>query len=142
MFTSILVLYQLMFKIGSNLYKLHNRRQTNVSSFITTNHRTISPRTISATSKSSSLKNEDIVMGRSELDSHADTIVAGANCCVIYYTGRECDVSPYSSDYKPVKGVPIVSAATAWQSPESGQLYILVLNEALYMPSLPNTLIK
>ena len=51
--------------------------------------------------------------GRMELDSHADTTVAGANCVVLAYTGRECDVSPYDDKYEPVSGVPIINAATA-----------------------------
>ena len=66
------------------------------------------------------------IMGKMELDSHADTIVAGSNCCVLEYTGRECDVSPYSSDYSPVTGVPIVKAATVWQSQHTGQEYLLI----------------
>ena len=70
-------------------------------------------------------------VGRMELDSHADTIVAGSNCVVLSYTGRECDVAPYDGSYEPARGIPIVHAATAWQSPHSGQVYILVLNEAL-----------
>ena len=77
-----------------------------------------------------------------ELDSHADTSVAGANCIVLSYTGRECDVTPYDSTYAPAKGIPIVHAATGWQSPISGQAYTLVLNESLYMPNLPNTLVN
>ena len=80
--------------------------------------------------------------GRMELDSHANTIVAGANCVVLAYTGRECDVSPYDDKYEPVSGVPIVNAATAWQSPVTGQIYILILNESLWMPELPNTLVN
>ena len=82
------------------------------------------------------------VVGRLELDSHADTIVAGANCCILKYTGRECDVSPYSSEYSPVTGVPIVKAATVWQSQHTGQEYLLIFNQALYMPSLTNSLIN
>ena len=71
--------------------------------------------------------------GRIELDSHADTIVAGSNCIIMQYTGKECDVSPYRDDYESVTNVPIVHAATAWQSPHSGQTYILVFHEALWM---------
>ena len=82
------------------------------------------------------------VMGNIELDTHADTIVAGANCCVLNYTVRICDVSPYSEEYKPVSGVPIVRAATVWQSQYTGQEYLLIFNEALWMPSLPNTLVN
>ena len=31
-------------------------------------------------------------VGRIELDSHADTIVAGSNCVVLSQSGKECDV--------------------------------------------------
>ena len=49
-----------------------------------------------------------------ELDSHADTIVAGRNTILMSYTDRVCDVSPYWNDYKPVKDVPIVTATTGY----------------------------
>ena len=68
-----------------------------------------------------------------EIDSHADTIVAGANCVIIQYTGKECDVSPFREYLDSIKNVPIVHAATSWKSSETGQTYILVLNEALWM---------
>ena len=41
-------------------------------------------------------------------------VLAGANCIILHRTGRECDVSPYSDDYSPVTGVPIVTATTIW----------------------------
>ena len=82
-------------------------------------------------------------IGKIELDSHADTIVAGSNCVVMHYTGRECDVSPYTDEYKPIQNVPIVQAATAWQSPDTGQIYILIFNEALWMgDTLDHTLVN
>ena len=64
------------------------------------------------------------VHGRCELDSHANTIIAGSNCIILHYTGKVCDVSPYRDDYDPVSNVPIVNAATAWQSSVTGQVYI------------------
>ena len=67
------------------------------------------------------------------MDSHADTTVAGANCCILSYTGKECDVAPYREDYDSIPNIPIVTAATAWQSDFTGQVYIIVLNEALWM---------
>ena len=72
---------------------------------------------ISSISKSKSTK---VNYGRCELDSHADTIVAGSNCVILGYTGRVCDVSPYREDYESVKDVPIVQAATSWQSQHTG----------------------
>jgi hypothetical protein len=74
-----------------------------------------------------------------EVDSHADTFVAGKNCIPINYTERTCDVQPYSDQYEPVKNVPIVTAATGYTS-AAGFNYILVFPEALYMPSLGHSL--
>ena len=70
----------------------------------------------------------ETTFGRIELDSHADTIVCGRNCLVLEYTGRECDVSPYTDAYESIKNIPIVQAATAWTSKETGETYILVFN--------------
>jgi len=52
-------------------------------------------------------------------------------------------VSPYRDDYTPVTNVPIVNAATAWQSPNTGQTYVLVFNESLWMgDSMDTTLVN
>ena len=53
--------------------------------------------------------------GRLEMDTHADTCVLGVNFIVLEYTGRVCDVYPYSQEYDSVKDVPIVKGATAVQ---------------------------
>ena len=76
-----------------------------------------------------------------ELDSHADTIVAGRNTLLMSYTDRVCEVSPYSDEYQPKKDVPIVSAATGYTS-ACGENYILILNEALWMPNLNHSLLS
>ena len=88
-------------------------------------------RNVTSTVRISSVS--EVVYGNIELDSHADSIVAGRNCCVIQITGRECDVTPYRDDYDSIKNVQIVNAATEWQSPSTGQIYILVFNKALWM---------
>ena len=109
-----------------------------IAQFNSTNRRNIAAMKANKNKPSSEFK-----IGKIELDSHADTIVAGSNCIVMHYTGRECDVSPYTKEYKPIQDVPIVQAATAWQSPESGQLYILIFNEALWMgDTLDHTLVN
>ena len=59
--------------------------------------------------------------------------MAGSNYVVLQYTGQECDVLSFRYDFKPVKVVPIVHVAMAWKLPVSGQTYILVCNEALWM---------
>ncbi len=77
------------------------------------------------------------------MDSHADTTVFGRNLLILNYTGRECDVMPYTDTYESVKGVPIVTAATAWTCQDSGQTYIMVFHEGLWMgDSMSNSLIN
>ena len=68
--------------------------------------------------------------GRVELDTHADTFVAGRNCVLMAFTEQVCDVMPYSDDYQPKKGIPIVTAATGYTA-ANGRQFILVFNEAL-----------
>jgi hypothetical protein len=67
-----------------------------------------------------------------EMDSNADTCCAGSNFIALSLTRRTADVYPYNSSYEPLLNVPIASAATAYDDPDTGQTYILVLNECLY----------
>ena len=61
----------------------------------------------------------------------------------MHYTKRKCDISPYRDHYTSIKNVSIVQGATAYQSPYTGQVYILILNEALWMgDSMKHTLIN
>ena len=41
--------------------------------------------------------------GRMEMDTHADTCVLGINFVILEYSGRVCDVYPYSQDYEAIK---------------------------------------
>lgn len=72
--------------------------------------------------------------GRMTLDTLADTIVLGKNGVVLSFTGRECDVAPFTEAYDPIQSIPIVTGAVAWTSPFTGATFVLVLNEALWMP--------
>ena len=74
-----------------------------------------------------------VVQSQTELDSHANTIVCGLNCIIMHYTGKECDVSPYTDTYEAIKSVPIVQAGTAYNNAETGDTLILVFNEAIWM---------
>lgn len=78
--------------------------------------------------------NVEPVFARCELDTHADTCALGANFVPLFFTGRVCDVSPYNSNhYEAEKNVPIISGGTAYTCQESGQTYILVINEGLWL---------
>ena len=83
-------------------------------------------------SQSQTTIKEETIKGRTDLDSHADTCCAGATTVVIEYTGKTCDVSPFSQAYDATKDVPIVKAVTAYDDPSTGETFILVMNQALY----------
>ena len=88
---------------------------------------------MSGTITSTKKKSNEQKFGRCELDSHANTIVAGSNCVILQYTGKECNVNPYRYDYGSVSNILIVHAATSWQSTHTGHTYILVFNEAMWI---------
>jgi hypothetical protein len=71
-------------------------------------------------------------LNQSELDSHADTCVAGANTRVTGYTDTKVSVSPFSDSYEAIKDVPIAMVATAWDNLATGEVIVLYINEALY----------
>ena len=83
----------------------------------------------------------DSYSGRTELDSHADTTVAGRNCTVMHYIESSCDVAPFSDTYEPMTNIPIITAATGFTS-TTGRQYILVFNEALYIKDMDRTLMN
>ena len=87
------------------------------------------PAASKAKRKPSSLPSE----GRIELDSHADSIILGANCVILSHTAQSCEVMPYSNTYDAITDVPVVTGATLWTSPHDGDEYILIFNEALWM---------
>ena len=69
---------------------------------------------------------------RCELDSHADTCVAGSNTIRVSDNDRLVTVHAYSHEYKPLKDIPVATVATLWVDPKDGQPYILIIHEALY----------
>jgi hypothetical protein len=82
------------------------------------------------------------INAKAELDSHADTTVAGSACRILELTEQSCDVFPYSCQYEPVANVPIAKVAAAYDHPETGDTYILIFGQALYMgDTLEHTLL-
>ena len=74
------------------------------------------------------VRRDSSIHSHMELDFHADTIILGKNCVVLAFTGRECDVSPYTESFDAIKNVPIVSGATAWVCQSTGETLILVFS--------------
>ena len=81
--------------------------------------------------------------GHIELDTHADTTVLGSNCVILSYTGKECEISPYSSQYEAVQNVPVVKGATVWTNIADRTAYLLIFHESLWMgDKLDHTLVN
>ena len=68
-----------------------------------------------------------------KLDTHTDMTVLGSNCVILSYTGKECEVSPYSSEYEAVWNVPVVTGATVWMNTTDGMANLLTFHEPLWM---------
>ena len=77
--------------------------------------------------------------GRCELDTHADTCIAGHGFAVYEETGHTCKVYPFSEKYKPLK-VKIVNAITVYTN-FKGVSVVLLFNNVLYLPDMEVSLI-
>jgi len=82
------------------------------------------------------------VSGPCELDSHADTCVAGANCIVLEETAQSVNVSAFTDSHQTLENLSIVTAATAYDDEATGTTYILIFGQALYLgDQMKNSLI-
>ena len=84
--------------------------------------------------------NEMNVESRTEVDSHTNMPVVGKHAYIIAETDKKVDVSPFTPDYQPLT-VPLVDATVRYNNPYNRKSYILVLRNALYVPSMDNNLI-
>ena len=67
--------------------------------------------------------------------------VVGKNAFIMHYTGRRVDVSPFTPDYDSIQDVPVVDAAVYYICPYSGTEALLIICNALHVPSMTNNLI-
>ena len=77
---------------------------------------------------------------RTELDSHANMPVVRREALIVEQSGKTVEVSPFTPDYKPIK-VKVVNAMVQYDSPLDGREYMLVIRNALCIPSMSNNLI-
>ena len=77
-----------------------------------------------------------------ELDSHADTCVGGANTVLLEPSGATATVHSFSDERKPFGDIPIGTIATSWTNELDGKTYVLCFPESLYFGDrLPTTLL-
>ena len=77
---------------------------------------------------------------RTELDSHANMPVIGRHSYIISNTGKIADVNAFSPDHKTMQ-ITIVDAAVKYECPYDQTVYILVIRNALHVPSMDHNLI-
>ena len=85
-------------------------------------------------------KDMEAEQSKTELDSHANMPVVGRHAFIISDTGRVAEVNAFTPDYDPMQ-LSIVNAAIKYDCPYDGQTYILVIRNALHVPSMKNNLI-
>ena len=71
-------------------------------------------------------------LDRCDLDSHADTCVAGANCILEEDSMQRVTVSGFSEELKPIDDIPISTCLTAYDLPD-GETILLVLHETIFL---------
>ena len=81
------------------------------------------------------------IESRTDLDSHANMPVVGRHAYIFRYTGKTASVNAFSPDYDPLE-TKIVDAAVLYQCPYTGTATLLVIMNALYVPSMNNNLIS
>ena len=79
-------------------------------------------------------------MSRMDLDSLANMAVVGRHAYILSDMGRTAKVNPFTPDYKSMQ-VPIVDAAVQYECPYSGMLHILIIRNALHVPSMKHNLV-
>ena len=76
-----------------------------------------------------------------ELDSHANMVVIGKQAFVFSHSGKYADVQAFAKEVKVLSEVPIVDDVIAYDCKSSGETYLLVVINALCVPTMDINLI-
>ena len=66
-----------------------------------------------------------------DVDSHADTHCFGRNFRPIHWSGQECSVAPFLSEYSQQENIQICTGATAFTL-DTGEVIILLFGQGLW----------
>jgi hypothetical protein len=83
----------------------------------------------------------DASHGAMESDSHANMAVAGSNCTIVATSGCYASITPFSSNLPTMDMVEIGDAAIAYDDPILHVTYLLVMQNALLIPTMNHNLI-
>ena len=77
---------------------------------------------------------------RAELDSHADTCAFGDCCTTLQDTGKRVNIGDFREETTTTGKV--VSLAICWDDPRTGQTYLQVYHQSLYVPGMETHLLN
>jgi hypothetical protein len=75
------------------------------------------------------------------LDSHADTCVVGKNAFIAHVLDKKVNVTGFDPSLGKVKNLDLVSAALAYDCPDTGKTIILMVHQAVHVPTMTNDLL-
>ena len=73
-----------------------------------------------------------------ELDLHANMFVLGAHAFIFESKNRTCNVQPFDPSLGTASKIPIVDGAVVYECPYTGEIYVLIVSNALHIPHLRN----
>ena len=76
-----------------------------------------------------------------EMDIHVNMAVAGKSCTIIAKSGQYVNDTPFSADLPEMEKVEIGDVAIAYDDPISLVTYLLVMRNALLIPSMSHNLL-
>ena len=87
-----------------------------------------------------------IPQSRTDLDSHADTCVVDRNVLITHYHGangqsKYVNVVVYDPTLGSVPDMRVVNAAVAYDCPETGEVIIFQINQAIHINTMENSLL-
>jgi hypothetical protein len=76
-----------------------------------------------------------------DMDSHADTCVVGKNTLIMHKLDKKVNVTGFDPTQGKVKDLDLVSAALAYDCPTTGEATILLIHQAVHVPTMENDLL-
>ena len=84
---------------------------------------------------------EDPTEHPTDLDSHADTCVVGRNALIVHLLDKKVNVTGFDPTQGKVEDLNLVSAALACDCPATGEPIILMMHQAVHVPTMTNDLL-
>ena len=83
---------------------------------------------------------DDDVLTRTDLDSHANMPVVGGDVHILADTGKTAMVNAFSPELEPLN-LKIVDCVVAYNKPHTGETVLLTIYGALYAPAMEHNLV-